>query len=156
MSNIWSKPHSVNLSFHPICRDMSLNFLSGEWLCDILIKQFRQVLEYRFSTHGANNFPHTARIWCLFLRSFPLIGQSVSQWPLNEIYKIADAVSKWYSWLKICYFESSRRAESWLSPSQWETSSQSNVVSHWLGANHESTLKLCINVTCHVASFGNN
>ena len=87
MSNIWSKPHSVNLSFHPICRDMSLNFLSGEWLCDILIKQFRQVLEYRFSTHGANNFPHTARIWCLFLSSFPMIGQSVSQWPLNEIFR---------------------------------------------------------------------
>ena len=32
------------------------------------------------------------------------------------------------------------RADSWLAPSQWETSLQSNAVSHWLGANLESAL----------------
>ena len=33
---------------------------------------------------------------------------------------------------------SQTRADSRLAPSQWETSLQSNVVSHWLGANLES------------------
>ena len=32
------------------------------------------------------------------------------------------------------------RADSRLAPSQWETSLQSNVISHWLGANLESVL----------------
>ena len=32
------------------------------------------------------------------------------------------------------------RAESRLAPSQWETSLQSNAISHWLGANLESAL----------------
>ena len=32
------------------------------------------------------------------------------------------------------------RADSRLAPSQWETSLQSNAVSHWLGTNLESTL----------------
>ena len=34
------------------------------------------------------------------------------------------------------------RADSRLAPSQWETSLQSNTVSHWLGANLESALPL--------------
>ena len=34
------------------------------------------------------------------------------------------------------------RADSRLAPSQWETPLQSNVVSHWLGANLESALEL--------------
>ena len=33
------------------------------------------------------------------------------------------------------------RADSRLAPSQWETSLQSNAVSHWLGANLESALR---------------
>ena len=33
-------------------------------------------------------------------------------------------------------------ADSRLAPSQWETSLQSNAVSHWLGANLESALCL--------------
>ena len=33
------------------------------------------------------------------------------------------------------------RADSWRAPSQWETSLQSNAVSHWLGANLESAQK---------------
>ena len=36
--------------------------------------------------------------------------------------------------------EAMLRADSMLSPSQWETSSQSNAVSHWRSANLESTL----------------
>ena len=35
------------------------------------------------------------------------------------------------------------RADSRLAPSQWETSLQSNTVSHWLGANLESALYVC-------------
>ena len=34
------------------------------------------------------------------------------------------------------------RTDSWLAPSQWETSLQSSAVSHWLGANLESALPL--------------
>ena len=33
-----------------------------------------------------------------------------------------------------------RKADSRLAPSQWETSLQSNAISHWLGTNLESTL----------------
>ena len=36
------------------------------------------------------------------------------------------------------------RADSRLAPSQWEMSLQSNVISHRLGANLESTLLICI------------
>ena len=45
-----------------------------------------------------------------------------------------------------CYFymlfhlTTNCRADSRLAPSQWETSLQSNAVSHWLGANLESAL----------------
>ena len=39
------------------------------------------------------------------------------------------------------YKETRHRADSRLAPSQWETSLQSNAVSHWLGANLESALK---------------
>ena len=36
------------------------------------------------------------------------------------------------------------RSDSRLAPSQWETSLQSNAVSHWLGANLESDLLFMI------------
>ena len=36
------------------------------------------------------------------------------------------------------------RADSRLAPSQWETSLQSNAISHWLGANLESALSILI------------
>ena len=39
-----------------------------------------------------------------------------------------------------CWHSGSFRADSRLAPSQWETSLQSNAVSHWLGANLESAL----------------
>ena len=41
-------------------------------------------------------------------------------------------------------------------PSQWETSLQSNAVSHWLGANQESTLKILQLTTtwkCYLTKF---
>ena len=41
------------------------------------------------------------------------------------------------SWKGIC----NTRADFWLAPSQWETSLQSNTVSHWLGANLQSALQ---------------
>ena len=37
------------------------------------------------------------------------------------------------------------RADSRIAPSQWETSLQSNAISHWLGANLESALYTIIN-----------
>ena len=40
------------------------------------------------------------------------------------------------TWISVLY----HRADSRLAPSQWETSLQSNAVSHWLGANIESAL----------------
>ena len=40
-------------------------------------------------------------------------------------------------------FMSIYRPDSRLAPSQWETSLQSNAVSHWLGANLESALCPC-------------
>ena len=39
-----------------------------------------------------------------------------------------------------CCLSSISRADSRFAPSQWETSLQSNAVSHWLGANLESAL----------------
>ena len=47
-----------------------------------------------------------------------------------------------YPWFRINYkFDPfCHRADSRFAPSQWETSLQSNAVSHWLGANPESAL----------------
>ena len=45
------------------------------------------------------------------------------------------------------------RADSRLAPSQWETPLQSNAVSHWLGANLESALKIALCCIIHVMSF---
>ena len=42
-----------------------------------------------------------------------------------------------YNWT---FLYSINRADSRLAPSQWDTSLQSNAVSHWLGTNLESTL----------------
>ena len=42
------------------------------------------------------------------------------------------------------------RADSRLAPSQWETSLQSNAVSHWLGANLESALWCVLTMTRNV------
>ena len=42
--------------------------------------------------------------------------------------------------LMMTQFVDLHRADSRLAPSQWETSLQSNAVSHWLGANLESAL----------------
>ena len=43
----------------------------------------------------------------------------------------------WTLYFGLCY---NTRADSRLAPSQWETSLQSNAVSHWLGTNLESVL----------------
>ena len=43
---------------------------------------------------------------------------------------------------------SNNRADSTLAPSQWETSLQSNAVSHWLGANLESAMNYNICLVC--------
>ena len=55
----------------------------------------------------------------------------------HEVYDFcyAAGVTVWYV----------SRADSRLAPSQWETSLQSNAVSHWLGANLESTPCILLN-----------
>ena len=57
----------------------------------------------------------------------------------------------WVSPGRLCFFYGAHtivfRAESRLAPSQWETSLQSNGVSHWLDANPESVLVLHV-TTC--------
>ena len=56
--------------------------------------------------------------------------------------------TKFPLWQSICLWY---RADSRLAPSQWETSLQSNAVSHWLGANLESALRytapVCISLS---------
>ena len=42
-----------------------------------------------------------------------------------------------------CYIH---RADTGLAPRQWETSLQSNAVSHWLGANRESTMYITFTI----------
>ena len=55
----------------------------------------------------------------------------------------------WYHW-----------ADSGLAPSQWETSLQSNAISHWLGANPESALSHMVSsnpvLFLHMVSLGHN
>ena len=46
----------------------------------------------------------------------------------------------WTEFCCILYLVPSDGADSWFAPSQWETSLQSNTVSHWLGKNLESAL----------------
>ena len=47
------------------------------------------------------------------------------------------ATERWSLW---CLMWPRNRADSRFAPGQWETSLQSNAVSHWLGANLESAL----------------
>ena len=47
------------------------------------------------------------------------------------------ATERWSVW---CLMWPINRADSRFAPGQWETSLQSNAVSHWLGANLESAL----------------
>ena len=49
-----------------------------------------------------------------------------------------------FNWLCSASVTSFLRDDSRLAPSQWETSLQSNAVSHWLGANLESALFLYV------------
>ena len=44
------------------------------------------------------------------------------------------------------------RGDSRFTPSQWETSLQSNAVSHWLGANLESSLKFVLSLV-HIGCY---
>ena len=59
-------------------------------------------------------------------------------------------------------YQYNRRVDSRFAPNQWETSLQSNTVSHWLGANLESVLKsvtrntflLCSSTTYNLTYYG--
>ena len=69
----------------------------------------------------------------------------------HEIKTISQANQVMWHWQKsfnwfnvhiLIFHEYRLRADSRLAPSQWETSLQSNAISHWLGANLESALRL--------------
>ena len=69
-------------------------------------------------------------------------------WLFNSLFKLNMKTPK-HQWLlgslkkgqscQMCF----RRADSQFAPSQWDTSLQSNAISHWLGANLESALFQC-------------
>ena len=78
--------------------------------------------------------------------SYVVISSNISVMHLKVVRNnVADCM--WHikmcflSWLYACVW-SKFRADSRLAPSQWETSLQSNVISHWLCTNLESALKL--------------
>ena len=83
-----------------------------------------------FQDHNARQLPE----WCL---RFIATNYSKLAGCSEETGAESVRSEKVYNFLiTIDYF----RADSRLPPSQWETSLQSNAVSHWLGANLESAL----------------
>ena len=79
----------------------------------------------------------------------PLLRR-ILQWPVDspqEGSNVEIIPPSWHHYVKVSgllvgslELAISYRAHSRLAPSQWETSLQSNAVSHWLGANLESAL----------------
>ena len=76
--------------------------------------------------------------WVIYLASF-----------FNTLLLTSWTQTKWITFsntilpvMVLCGYPNQLRADCRLVPSQWETSLQSNAVSHWLGANLESVLQL--------------
>ena len=66
--------------------------------------------------------------------------KKLASWQVGLVICCTDLIS----WIQDgCCGQSIPRADSSLAPSQWETSLQSNSISHWLGANLESDLIPC-------------
>ena len=82
------------------------------------------------SRHGAN---------------FVVTGETVTDnWVVLSTTSGATSDDKVASW-QLSVNSSVSKTDSRLAPSQWETSLQSNAVSHWLGANLESALCILCN-----------
>ena len=90
-------------------------------------------------------WPHGMNLWCLLINSFC---------PLLSAGPLTGTNASW-SWCRIWMILHVIRADSGLAPSQWETSLQSNGVSHWLGANLESALE-CIDIDFGSSSHSND
>ena len=84
------------------------------------------ILGITYTTQGIHAFAWTLVVlW--WLDEFPYVLRIVS---ITCVYSLVVAHTS----------SSVNRADSRLGPGQWETSLQSNAVSHWLGANLESAL----------------
>ena len=84
------------------------------------------VLNWNWSTQARR-----PRIWDNRIVGF-WVERTILRQPTTK--QLCRKYASWLAW--------KRKADSRLAPSQWETSLQSNAVSHWLGANPESALKL--------------
>ena len=74
---------------------------------------------------------------------------------LIDLFLIMNIVANFLLRMKcVCHLNSQigtifHRADSRVAPSQWETSLQSNTVSHWLGANLESATLISLKEFCN-------
>ena len=86
------------------------------------------------------NFANAATVVCNVCKE--LLAVTISEFEgeqTKNFHQIEILMDKWFvKWLPACVC----RSDSRLAPSQWETLLQSNAVSHWLGTNLESSLKL--------------
>ena len=80
------------------------------------------------------------------------VNRPLEWWILESIVELSPClfyvaigkVSVWERYNLPHDFQTQYKAESMLAPNQWETSLQSNAVSHWFGANLESVLQYLI------------
>ena len=104
--------------------------------------------------HEHNDLPNNRKFDCLFNSLFRIPSRNAQLrntgfWKRNPLV-ICDSATKWWKSVSMlwrhpessgsCHHGHNAPPHSRLAPSQWETSLQSNAVSHWLGANLESVL----------------
>ena len=138
----------------------TINSLSpGRYGCDFNCLIFKCSLVTDLSNHSSGivfrHIPHDyiddkstmgqVMAWCNKSLPEPMLTQIlVTIW--YHPTTMSQHIEAWTKWLPFSNKSSMMRgqyhirADSRLAPSQWETSLQSNAVSHWLGANLESTL----------------
>ena len=89
-------------------------------------------------------YPHQQE--CLRMRLLEICKWFLSEHTLKFVFRHGNVVPESFGWIRIIGV--GVRADSRFAPSQWETSLQSNAVSHWLGANLESALGVCHPCSC--------
>ena len=122
--------------------EVTSNYMGQLW-SSLLTDVHHQAISYQ-----------TACLKCLILLiQSTMINEVASKWRQNVELSTWHAISmppgiKFYiSFLQIIGTRPDiafYRTDSRFTPSQWETSLQSNAVSHWLGANLESALACCM------------
>ena len=91
-------------------------------------------------------------VWCVCLRRIPINDCCTSALAVCKVYgqllyKMFEYFKSWIIelyWLLVMGVFKHYRANSRLALSQWETSLQSNAISHWLDTNLESALHYII------------